>query len=186
MAKCSKAIWAALAGLILAGCADGRVANTPTSVPTSELTVEFFWGTSEKKTIVSSEVEVLWFSRQATLKMYGREVVPKDDSKEVLAVGLLLPPGTTREAIYLSWLEDGGTHGPRVLDQGGQRIDWQLAYPGVATEEGVGYVLVFLVGKAMEGLTLVFPDGLAVDLATVPDLTPDLKPSRPEPGLKRI
>jgi len=186
MAKHYKVIWLlALAGLILAGCADGRVVNTPTSVPIPESTVEFFWGTSEK-TIVSSEVEVLWFSRQATLKMYGREVAPKDDSKEVLVVGLLLPPGTTREAIYFSWLEDGGTHGPRVLDQEGQRIDWQLAYPGVATEEGVGYVLVFLVGKAMEGLTLVFPDGLAVDLATVPDLTPDLKPSRPEPGLKRI
>jgi len=37
----------------------------------------------------------------------------------------------------------------------------------------------------MEGLTFVFPDGLAVDLATVPDLTPS-KPSKPEPGPKRI
>jgi len=162
--------------LFLAGCADGRVVNTPMSVPTPESTVE---------TIVSSEVEVLWASRQATLEMYGRKIVPKDDSKEVLVVQLLLPPGTTGQAIYLSWLEDGGTHGPRVLDQEGRGTGWQLAYPGgTGTEKGVGYVLVFFVGRAAEGLALVFPDGLTVDLAMamIPNLTPDdLKPSGPEP-----
>ncbi len=173
---------------LLVSCADSQAAKMPTAVATptaaSAEPIPGFWSEGTKL-IISSEVKVLGFSRQPMLPLFGQEFWPRDESEEFLITYLLLPSGTTQEAIYMTWLEDGATHGPRVVGQDGHQTTWAISYPVVASEKGVGYVLVFLMKKDIGAPDLVFPDGFRIDLAAVPDLTPS-KPFKSEPGLKRV
>ena len=115
-------------------------------------------------------VEVIGKERKETVTDNdGRPYTSPTPEEEFLLVYLRLPDETTRAEIA-PWFGNGDTLLPAVIDENDYQTDWKIILAGYTKDGRRLLTLIFLVKKAANDETLIFPDGARVDLSLVPDV----------------
>lgn len=124
------------------------------------------------------EIEVIGVSRQDTFVYLGQPLEPVNPvTSEFLVTEVAFNEGITLDDV--TWFEDGGLHGPRVIDKDGYRYDLQMGIPKDREDGRMGMVLIFVVDKNARGFVLhVASDKIEMDLSQAPVLPT----GTPEPG----